>query len=305
METKIDIAIKHIVIAGGGPTLIQTLGAFQYLEKNNCIDFTKIESIYGTSAGAIVSVLLCLKFDWETLNDYIIKRPWHDLFHIKIQSIFDAYTKKGIFDITTIEKCFKPLFDAKDISLDITLEDFYKLSNIELHMYSFEINSYKIEDISYITYPKIKLMTAIQMTCSLPLLITPVCFDNKCFIDGGIISNYPLNHCIQSGKNIDNILGFKNKYSDNIISVNKDTTLLDYLFIFIFKALFSLNTDNLQPSIKYEVVCNADYLNINSLKNALSNIDIRKDLLNNGIESGVDFLNKLNTNLKDSIQELS
>ena len=305
MQTKIDIDIKHIVIAGGGPTLIQTLGAIQYLEKNNCIDLTKIESIYGTSAGAIVSVLLCLKFDWETLNDYIIKRPWHDLFHIKIQSIFDAYTKKGIFDITTIEKCFKPLFDAKDIPLDITLEDFYKLSNIDLHMYSFEINSYKIEDISYITYPKLTLMTAIQMTCSLPLLITPVCFDNKCFIDGGIISNYPLNHCIQSGRNIDNILGFKNKYSDNIISVNNDTTLLDYLFIFIFKALFSLNTDNLQPSIKYEVVCNADYLNINSLKNALSNIDIRKDLLNNGIESAIDFLSKLNTTLKDSIQELS
>jgi predicted acylesterase/phospholipase RssA len=99
-----------------------------------------IESIYGTSAGAIVGILICLKFDWETINDYIIKRPWQDVFPIKVQNILDAYAKKGVYDVKTIEKCFKPLFDAKDISLDINLIDFYNLTNIELHMFSFEVN---------------------------------------------------------------------------------------------------------------------------------------------------------------------
>ena len=89
-----------------------------------------IESIYGTSAGAIVGVLICLKFDWETINDYIIKRPWQDVFKITVERILEAYTKKGIFGSKTIEKCFKPLLDAKDISMTVTLEDFYKYSNI-------------------------------------------------------------------------------------------------------------------------------------------------------------------------------
>jgi predicted acylesterase/phospholipase RssA len=71
-----------------------------------------IESIYGTSAGAIVSILIALKYDWETLNDYIIKRPWHELFSINVKNIFDAYTNKGIFNRTIFEKCFKPFFDA-------------------------------------------------------------------------------------------------------------------------------------------------------------------------------------------------
>jgi predicted acylesterase/phospholipase RssA len=61
-----------------------------------------IESIYGTSAGAIVAVMISLRYDWDTINDYIIKRPWHDVFPIKIQNILDAYTKKGIFDIKTV-----------------------------------------------------------------------------------------------------------------------------------------------------------------------------------------------------------
>ena len=113
--------IKHLVISGGGPTMIQTLGSIQHLEENKFIDINNIETIYGTSAGAIIGVLICLKFDWITLHDYIIKRPWQDVFPIKVQNILDSYTKRGLFDMKTVEKCFKPLFDAKDIPLDINM----------------------------------------------------------------------------------------------------------------------------------------------------------------------------------------
>lgn len=295
------MTIKHLVISGGGPTMLQVLGAIQHLEKNDMVDMKNIESIYGTSAGAIVGVLICLKYDWETINDYIIKRPWQDVFPIKVQNIFDAYTKKGIFDIKTIEKCFKPLLDAKDISMDINLEDFYKLSNIELHMYSFEINEYKVQDISYLTHPKLSLMTAIQMTCGLPIFITPVCSDNKCYIDGGMACNYPLNYCIESGKIHDEILGFKNKYSEEKANINSDSTLLDFLFSFLFKAVFSVSTYNTQPKIKNEVFCDTRYLNFDILKNALSNIEVRRNLFQNGREGAENFL----SNLHDSIEKLN
>ena len=192
------MTIKNLVISGGGPILVQVLGAIQHLEQHNFINMDNIESIYGTSAGAIVGILICLKYDWETINNYIIKRPWQDVFSIKVQNILDAYTKKGIFDNKIIEKCFKPLLDAKDISMDITLEELYTFSNIELHLFSFEINEYKVQDISHLTHPKLTLITAIQMTCALPVLVTPVCIDDKCYIDGGMSSNYPLKYCIES-----------------------------------------------------------------------------------------------------------
>jgi predicted acylesterase/phospholipase RssA len=292
--------IKHLVISGGGPIMVQVLGAIQHLEKEDFVNMKNIESIYGTSAGAIVGILICLKFDWETINDYIIKRPWHDVFPIKVQNIFDAYTKKGIFDIKTIEKCFKPLFDAKDISLDITLEDFYKLTNIELHLFAFEINDYIVCDISYLTQPKLPLITAVHMTCALPILVTPVCIDDKCYIDGGMASNYPLEYCIKSGKNSDEILGFKNKYSNEKNNVNSESTILDFLLGFLFKALFSNNTDNIQPNIKHEFECDTQFLNLDILRLSLSNIEVRRDLFNNGKESAIKFLSKL----ENSIQEL-
>ena len=284
------MTIKHLVISGGGPIMIQILGAIQHLEKNEIFDTKNIETIYGTSAGAIVGVLICLKFDWETINDYIIKRPWQDVFPIKVQSIFDAYTKKGIFDTSTIEKCFKPLLDAKDIPMDINLNDFYKLSNIELHLFSFEINEYKVQDISYLTHPGLSLMTAIQMTSCLPILVTPVCIDNKCYIDGGMACNYPLSYCIDSGKNEDEIFGFKNKYIDEKEHVNSDSTMLDFLLSFLFKAVFSVNTDRKQPQIKNELICDADYLSFSVLKNALTNMEVRRNLFENGIETARKFI---------------
>ena len=291
------MTIKHLVISGGGPVLIQILGAIQHLERNEIVHMNEIESIYGTSAGAIIGILICLKFDWDTINDYIIKRPWHDVFPIKVQNIFDAYTKKGIFDIKTVEKCFKPLLDAKDIPMDINLEDFYKFSKIELHLFSFEINEYKIQDISYLTHPKLSLMTAVQMTCAIPILITPVCFDDKCYIDGGMACNYPLNHCIESGKLPDEILAFKNKYTEAKTKIQSDSTMIDFLLNFIFKAVFSVNTDRFQNKIKNEVICDATYLTIEILKNALSNIDARRDLFTQGTETAIRFL----SSLKDGI----
>lgn len=300
------MTIKHLVISGGGPSMIQVLGAIQHLEEKEFIDMSNIESIYGTSAGAIVGVLICLKYDWATINDYIIKRPWQDVFPIKVQHIFDAYSKRGIFDITTINKCFKPLLDAKDIPMDITLEDFYKLSKIQLHLFSFEINEYIVQDISYLTHPTLSLMTAILMTCALPVLITPVCIDDKCYIDGGLACNYPLNYCITSGKESDEIIGFKNQYGNDKNNINNESTLLDFLFSFLFKAVFSINTDLSQLPLKHEILCDTRYLSFDILRNTLSNIDIRRDLFKNGVETAEQFLQNIEKNdLENRIQKLN
>ena len=144
-------------------------------------------------------------------------------------------------------------------------------------------------------------MTAIQMTSALPVLITPVCIDDKCYIDGGMSCNYPLSYCIESGKNPDEILGFKNKYGENKTCINTESTILDFLLSFLFKAVFSVSTDNSQPSIQNEVVCDAQYLNFDVIRTALSNVEVRKDLFNNGTQTAVEFLSKL----KNSVQELN
>jgi predicted acylesterase/phospholipase RssA len=287
------MTIKHLVISGGGPSMIQTLGAIQHLETAEFINIHNIETIYGTSAGAIVGVLIALKFDWETINDYIIKRPWQDVFAIKAQNIFDAYTKKGLFDIKTIEKCFKPLLDAKDISMSITLADFFKYSNIELHFFAFEINNFVLVDVSHLTHPDLSLLVALQMTCGLPVLLTPVFIEDKCYADGGIMCNYALKHCVESGKKEDEILGFKNNYIKNESFITNESTIIDYLLSFLFKLIGNVNQDHIQPPIKNEVVFNIHFLSMDIFKKALTDIHVREDLLKSGESYAKAFLDIL------------
>ena len=287
------MTIKHLVISGGGPSMIQTLGAIQHLETAGFIDTNNIESIYGTSAGAIVGVLIALKYDWITINDYIIKRPWKDVFAIKAQNIFDAYTKKGLFDIKTIEKCFKPLLDAKDISMSITLVDFFKYSNIELHFFAFEINHFVLVDVSHLTHPDLSLLVALQMTCGLPVLLTPAFIDDKCYADGGIICNYSLKHCVESGKKEEEILGFKNNYIKNESFITSESTIIDYLLSFLFKLIGNVNQDHIQPHIKNEVIFNIHFLSMDVFNKALSDIHVREDLFKSGESYAKDFLENI------------
>lgn len=284
------MTIKHLVISGGGPILLQVLGAIQELEKNKYLNMSDIESIYGTSAGAAIGVMLSLKFDWETINDYLIKRPWQDVFPIRVQTIVDAYSKRGLFDSKTIELCFKPLFNARDIPMDINLVDFYHLTNIEQHFFTFEINEYTLEDVSYKTHPHLSLMNAIQMTCALPVFIAPLCMDGKCFMDGGAACNYPLTYCLQNVTDPDEVLGFKNKYGNRKMTCNEDSTLFDYVLFFLFKAVFSINNNYVQPTIKNELVCDASYLSFELLNATLSNMDNRRDLFERGKQSAIQFM---------------
>ena len=290
------MTIKHLVISGGGPIILQIIASIQYLEKNNVFKLSDIQSIYGTSAGAIIGVFICLHFDWETLNDYIIKRPWHEVFKIKAQNLFDSYTNKGIFDTKTIEKCFKPLFDAKDISVDISLKDFYELTKVELHFFSFELNEYILEEISYKTYPELSLLTAVQMSCGVPLLFSPVFVYNKCFIDGGLSCNYPLKKCIDSGKNPDEIFGFK-KILLRKNNINNDSTLIDFVLFFLYRALFSISKDNCHPEIKNEITYNTNFLSVDLFHNCVMNIENRIELFNEGTQIATEYLNNIQKKL--------
>lgn len=288
------MTIKHLVISGGGPTMIKSIAACQYLQEQKFWNITDIKSIHGTSAGAIVGAIICLNYNWETLNAYIIDRPWHEAFPINIKSILDAYTNRGIFGRKAIEILFKSLLLGKDLSLDITLKELYDYSQIEMYIYTFEINNFKMESICYKNYPDLPLLTALQMSSAIPILISPVCMNGKCFIDGAVVSNYPLNYCLNEIENKDEILGFKNDYEEKRESaiIDEDSTLLDYIINFLYKLIFQLNTEDKQEIIKNEVCYSARYLSLEYIKSFLSSCDLRKEFFQSGIDSATIFLSK-------------
>ena len=129
------------------------------------------------------------------------------------------------------------------------------------------------------------------MTCALPVLLSPVFYNNGCYIDGGIVCNYPLNHCLQSGKKEEEMIGFKNNYKkENNYFIDSSSNMFDFIMSFMYKAIFSLSTDNSLPTIKNEIHCDCELISFDILKNALYDIETRRSLFQNGVESTDLFL---------------
>jgi len=300
------MTIKHLVIPGGGPLGIQALGALQNLEKARFWNINDIQTIYATSAGAILSLLLALKFDWDSINDYIVLRPWHETYNVNITQIFEAYKKKGIFDKTIVEIFYKPFFETRDLPLTMTMREFYEYSGIELHFFSLELNSFEIVDINHKTFPDIPVIQSVHMSCAIPMIIAPVCFDNKCFVDGGVITNYPIKYCMDNEKNLDEIFGIQNIYEkkENNI-VNDDSTMLDYVVHFISRLVKNANSRAVYTDkIPYELKYDASLMSLDYMKETLYSSDARKHLLEKGIKAAEDFLSKLEiTNQENGIEQ--
>ena len=288
--------IKKLVISGGGVIGLQYLGALTYLNENQTWKIEDIECIYGTSVGSILGAFLCLKYDWETLNKYIIERPWHEAFPLSGKQIFDAYHTKGLYDKKLAEIVFKPLLEAKDLNLSITLKEFYDFSKIEFHLYTFELNSFKTVDLSYKTHPDLSLMEAITMSSAIPVLFMPTCTDdNCCYIDGGVMANYPLSFCLDDTSELDVILGFNTKDRNECgtkANVNKNSTILDFIVGFSMNAMNFITNTIQCDKIPNEIIFKSDrdIVSFDTIKEFIHSMDMRRSYLELGKKIAKDFL---------------
>lgn len=287
--------IKHLVIAGGGQTVFQSLGALYHLDQKGFLSLENIESIYGTSAGALLAAMICLKFDWTTIQNYVLKRPWHKVFPFNIQMIFEAYGKKGIYDESAFRQVFKPLLDAKDLSLDITLKELYEYSKISIHLFSFEVKSFQKVELSYVSHPDLPLLKALHMSCALPVVFSPVFLEGKCYIDGGLNCNYPLEECLRrEGVKEEEVVGFSNNYKeDTKVQLDEDTNIINFIVAFIFRMVSAFSTDQNQRKIKNEIRYTADSLNVDVLMDALNSVESRQVLFKSGEDAAALFLDQL------------
>lgn len=277
--------VKHIVISGGGPAGFAFYGTLRESHKKKMWSLENLETLYGISIGSILITFICLDYEWEVLDDFIIKRPWHEIFKFNILSITSSFQNKGIFSIQIIKSLFDSLLKGKDLSVDITLKEFYEFSKKEIHIFATEIHSYKIIDFSYKTHPDWKLIDVIYCSCAIPAIFMPYLIDDKCFCDGGVISNYPLSQCLENGADPDTVFGIKMTIDQTTsMTINNDSSIFDYVICILNKILVRrLLPEHLNsPKILYEISVKYPQLSIMNAYRVLSSQEEREKLIQYG-----------------------
>ena len=310
------MTIKHLVISGGGPTGLLSYGAAKYLEQQKFWSMDDIESIYGTSIGALFGVILSLKHEWNTIDEYIIKCPWDALFqkNATFNDVLHIYTNKGFMSNDFFDIIMKPLLLAKDLSLDVTMKELYDFNKIEVHVMTVELNKFELINISYKTHPSLKVMDAIKMSCAFPIIFSPKIIveshenDNKeeedegknkkeyvnrvyCYIDGGVMCNYPVNVCMEDQKcELDEILGFRNIWEKYNETIDDDSSLLDFLKICVKQMIRKIENENSYIKIKNEVSCVSETIDYTSWFDLCSDESKRIHYIHRGMTYGEVFL---------------
>jgi len=286
------ITIKHLVFSGGGPAGLITYGAVKYLAQNGVWSLPNIKSIYGCSIGAYIGVCISLGYEWEWLDDYIIKRPWNKVITITAQTFLDAYDQKGLLGEKFLLESLKPLLEAKELKEQCTLKELYEFNHIDIHLYTTNINAERLEkvDLSHATHPDLSIIKALCMSTSFPIAFKPVCLNEGCFIDGGLLNNFPLNVCLEQTKcDEDEVLAFKHIWSNvaGAERITPESSIIDYMISLTRKMQCEVCTESKQTVIKNIVNCHVEGLsNISDWFNALATEDIRASLIEKGEEQG-------------------
>lgn len=288
--------IQHLVLSGGGICGFYMYGALLKMQEQGIFHMDNIKTIYATSVGVIIAVMIAMKFEWTMYTDYFVKRPWEKVLNVDIYDLMNAYDQCGIFNKKFIQIIFEPFFKAKDMELNITLGEFYKQTNIEIHMFVTELNEFKQIDISYKTHHDWEVLDAIYASCCLPIVFRPHVVNEKCYMDGCFFSNYPISQCLETigETNSHRVLGIfidtQTKNQKDEINEKNLTNIFDYLFIIMQKFIHHRILVNEKKNIQYHMDLYVIPSTLNIIEELVRNSKERKKAIEIGESQALEYI---------------
>ena len=303
-------SIEYLVISGGGPNGLGQLGILEVLQEVKFVNIKDIKKIFGTSCGAILAGSLALGIDITEMIQYMIERPWNKMVKIDLDSFLSLNQSKGLISADLIKDAVIPFFKAYDIDVNITMKEAYQRTGIELNIITVDLGLFKDVCLNYKSFPNLPLLTAISMSSAMPPIFSPVEYEGKYYLDGGLLNNYPLNNLTsllkpsQYNKILAIHIDKKNKAASQPVDI-ASLSAIEYASYVLQKSFGILGNgieygNSHERGIPYEVVCEVDYFISEPIlwKEFNKSIEAKRKMHENGVVSAHKFLDKINWAIK-------
>jgi predicted acylesterase/phospholipase RssA len=313
------MTIKHIVLSGGGPISLYGFGVIKKLLNKSIFNMSNIQSIHGTSSGALIAFFISSGININELHQYFYNFPYDKHLFVTFENILNLRNNKGILSLKQLDKFIDPALHSLNWDLNITLLNAYKKTNIELNIYAVRFDDFKLINFNHNEYPNVTLKDALYSSCSLPYMFEPHSFllnkddmKNTFFIDGGIINNVPIGTCIEKYFNneynsilnnnyeriLDEILCVQYKENDTKEILTSETNIIDYSKLFIKKILKYIEKDDINKyttHLKYNFTLDMQDKETNWMK-LYESKEERERAIQNGEEQAELILEKIYNN---------
>lgn len=187
----------------------------------------KLESISGSSAGALLALFISTGKSAQEIYDFSINTDIKELVKYNVKSFLTNY---GLIDHSQIRDKLIQICDGEP-----TFNDIQK----DLYISAFNVNAAKTEYFSKHTHPNMSVIDAVCMSISVPFLFSSVNMNNNLYIDGGTMEMYP-------------IPPFLNKTPDEILVVRIITNKVSHKITGFKSFIDSLIRSTLQNRTSYD-----------------------------------------------------
>jgi predicted acylesterase/phospholipase RssA len=215
---------KILILSGGGTKGFVYYGAFKALEELNILK--NIKTFVGTSIGTFFAFLYLCGYNPTEMEEFMYlfnPKKMTSIESLENISFLEIFNKFGLDDGEGMRIVINKLLKGKGIKENATLLDFYQINKKKFIITTVCVNTKDVEYLSYENYPNLKVCDAIRMSTCIPLYYKPVLFNNKYYIDGGFIDNYPIN---LFKDNLDEVIGL---YVENIYEPSDIKDFKDFI----------------------------------------------------------------------------
>lgn len=183
----------HLVIGGGGVKGSAIVGCLHTLFKKNKLSYQTLEGLCGSSVGGLLCFLLNIGYTPNELKDIMLNIDFNQYRSINFSDIFDKW---GLDNGESFMKLVGAIVKQKNSSINITFEELFQQTQKLLVITGSDLISNKAIYYNHIDNPNMKILDAIRITISYPIIFHPCILndDKKLLIDGAIFDPYPMSY---------------------------------------------------------------------------------------------------------------
>jgi NTE family protein len=287
--------IKNLVFKGGGVLGIAYAGALEVLEKEGILH--QVQRVAGTSAGAITSALVSLKYSASEIKQVINSTDFKS-FEDKWDPLRIA-TKYGLYKGDSFLMWMQDKITAKGLSPDATFLDFHNAGCLDLRVFATDLNIKNVKMFSFETTPHVVVAEAVRASMSIPMFFEAWQFkdnnpDNHIYVDGGTVFNYPITTFDKENVSENQTLGLflENLSGAPVVNDLKYDHVVGYVRILFETVLNAQEIDFENDPFLMSRTIRVDSFGMSALDFQL-NDDQKLKLYNSGVDCTTKFLNNL------------
>jgi predicted acylesterase/phospholipase RssA len=231
-----------LVMNGCGVKGSAFIGALQALDDLNILQ--AIETFACSSAPALLVGIHLLGYSCKDIFNILLRVDLSAFGFVS--DPLNLFENFHVSNFNVFELTFAKLAKNKNINPDITLKELFEKTKKTFIVTATCINEKKVYYVSYKNFPELKVIDAIKMTIAIPLYFPPVYYNNKMFVDGGCIDNFPIK---LFDNELDKVFGIY--VESEITECAKYNNLLEYVNGIIDCLKVSMNNLSKDKYLKY------------------------------------------------------